>query len=127
MPLIGNGGPIAVPPSDKIDIAQDGTISIIPAGGTINELAVIDRIKLVTPPEEQMKKGLDGLLRFTGGVAEADANQQLDSGSLESSNVSVVEALVGMIEVGRRYEMQVKMMKTAEENAQSATSILRPA
>lgn len=127
LPLIGNGGPIAVPPFDKIDIAQDGTISIIPAGATINELAVIDRIKLVSPPEEQMKKGLDGLLRFTDGVAEADANQTLASGALESSNVSVVEALVGMIEVGRRYELQVKMMKTADENARASTSILRPA
>lgn len=127
LPVIGNGGPIAVPPADKIDIALDGTLSIIPAGQTINELAVVDRIKLVSPPNEQMKKHLDGLLHFTDGVAEADANQQLESGALESSNVSVVDALVGMIEVGRRYELQVKMMKTADDNARSATSILRPA
>jgi flagellar basal-body rod protein FlgF len=126
LPVMGNGGPIAIPPADKIDIGLDGTISIVPAGQASNELAIVDRIKLVDPPRQDMAKGLDGLMRYTGGVAEADANQRVASGSLESSNVNVVNEMVDMIELARRFEMQVKMMKTAEENARSSASLLRP-
>lgn len=126
LPVMGNGGPIAIPPADKIDIGLDGTISVVPAGQQANELAIIDRVKLVNPPLEQMQKGADGLMRFADGEAEADANQRLVSGSLETSNVNVVNEMVDMIELARRFEMQVKMMKTAEENASSAASLLRP-
>lgn len=126
LPVMGNGGPIAIPPADKIDIGLDGTISIVPAGQASNELAIVDRVKLVNPPRQDMRKGLDGLMRYTGGTAEADANQRLASGSLESSNVNVVNEMVDMIELARRFEMQVKMMKTAEENARSSASLLRP-
>lgn len=126
LPVIGNGGPVVVPPASKIDIGADGTISVQPTGQQVNELAVVDRIKLVNPPVAQMQKSKDGLMRFQGGVAEADANQRLVSGSLESSNVSVVNEMVDMIELARRFEMQVKMMKTAEENASAAASLLRP-
>jgi len=126
LPVMGNAGPIAIPPSSKIDIGLDGTISIQPLGQQANELAVVDRIKLVDPPLEQMHKGLDGLMRFDGGVAEADANQRLVSGALETSNVNVVNEMVDMIELARRFQMQVKMMKTAEENATAAASLLRP-
>lgn len=126
LPVMGNGGPIALPPADKIDIGLDGSISIVPAGAQSNELAVVDRVKMVNPPIDQMNKGLDGLLRYRDGAADADANQRLVSGSLESSNVNVVNEMVDMIELARRFEMQVKMMKTAEDNARAAASLLRP-
>jgi flagellar basal-body rod protein FlgF len=126
LPVMGNGGPVALPPADKISIGQDGTISIVPAGQKADELAQIDRIKLVNPPAEQLQKGLDGLMRLREGEAEADANQRLVSGSLETSNVNVVDEMVDMIELARRFELQVKMMRTAEENAKSAASLLRP-
>jgi flagellar basal-body rod protein FlgF len=126
LPVMGNGGPVAIPPADKIDIGEDGTISIVPAGQPSNALAIVDRIKLVNPPTDQLQKGLDGLLRSKDGVAEADANQRLVSGSLETSNVNVVNEMVDMIELARRFEMQVKMMKTAEDDANASASLLRP-
>ena len=126
LPVIGNGGPVAIPPAGNIDIGVDGTISIQPLGQAANELAVVDRIKLVAPPVDKMQKGLDGLMRYSEGTAEADANQRLVSGSLENSNVNVVNEMVDMMELARRFEMQVKVMKTAEDNASSAASLLRP-
>lgn len=127
LPVMGNGGPIALPPFDAIDIGTDGTISIRPQGAAANEVAVIDRIKLVAPQYEQMLKGEDGLMRLKSGEqAEAAAEQRLVSGALEASNVNVVNEMVDMIELSRRFEMQIKMMKTAEDNAQAAASILRP-
>jgi flagellar basal-body rod protein FlgF len=74
-----------------------------------------------------MEKGDDGLFRQRDGeLAEADPAQRLESGALESSNVNVVNEMVDMIELSRRFELQVKMMKTAEESASAAASIVRP-
>jgi flagellar basal-body rod protein FlgF len=127
LPVMGNGGPIAIPPFEKIDIGVDGTVSVRPLGSTAEQLAVVDRIKLVAPQFGQMKKGDDGLFRLKGGAeAEADPAQRLVSGALESSNVNVVNEMVDMIELSRRFELQVKMMKTAEESASAAASIVRP-
>ena len=127
LPVLGNGGPIAIPPYEKIDDGVDGTVSIRPQGSTAEQLAVIDRIKLVAPQFEQMRKGDDGLFRLEGGgEADADPAQRLVSGALVASNVNVVNEMVDMIELSRRFELQVKMMKTADENAQSSASIVRP-
>ncbi len=126
LPVLGNSGPIAIPPAEKIEIATDGTISIRPLGQAANELAVIDRIKLSTPQKEELEKGMDGLVRFKSGEpAVADADARITTGALESSNVNTVSALVDMIELSRKFEMQVKMMKTAEEIDTASTSILK--
>ena len=127
LPVMGNGGPIAVPPFEKIDIGVDGSISIRPLGAGAEQLALVDRIKLVAPQYDQMVKGDDGLMRLKGGgEAEADPAQRIVSGSLQSSNVNVVNEMVDMIELSRRFELQVKMMKTAQENANASASIVRP-
>ncbi len=126
LPVIGSGGPIAIPPAEKIEIAADGTISIRPIGQSVGELAIIEQIKLVNPQLSDMYKGRDGLMRLQdGGQAEPDAAAQLVSGSLKSSNVNVVDAMVDMIELSRRFEMQVKMMKTAGDIEQGSASIMR--
>ncbi len=127
LPVIGNGGPVAIPPAEKIEIGADGTISIRPLGQAVNELAVIDRIKLVNPPLDQLRKGDDGLLRMAdGSEADFDAVQRLAAGALEASNVNIVNEMVDMIEFARRFEMQVKLMQTAQENADAGASMLRP-
>jgi flagellar basal-body rod protein FlgF len=127
LPVLGNGGPIALPPYEQIDIGVDGTVSIRPLGAGAEQLAVIDRIKLVAPQFDAMEKGDDGLFRLRdGAVADADPAQRLVSGALVSSNVNVVNEMVDMIELSRRFELQVKMMKTAEENSQASASVVRP-
>lgn len=125
-PVMGNGGPIAVPPFEKLEIGVDGTISIQPVGQAPNALAVVDRIKLVNPPLGQMEKGTDGLMRVKDGKdAAADAAVQLSSGVLESSNVNAVEAMVRMIELGRQFETQIKMMRAAQENDAASAQLMR--
>lgn len=129
LPVLGNGGaPIAIPQSQKVEIGNDGTISALPIGQPNNALAIIDRIKLVNPEPGQLEKGEDGLVRQKNGDnAEPDASVQLVTGALETSNVSVVNSMVEMIELSRSYEMQVKMMKSAEENDSAVTQIMKMA
>lgn len=126
LPVLGNGGPIVLPPHEKIEIAADGTITVLPEGATPEALAVIDRIKLVNPAVQELIKGEDGLLRMQeGAVADADAATLLVSGAVESSNVNVADALVNMIELSRKFEFQVKMMKTAQELDASSARLMQ--
>jgi len=85
----------------------------------------LSRSRLVDPPAAELRKSTDGLLRTADGQpAPAEPNVRLASGALESSNVNVVEAMVGMIALSRQFELQMKMMQTADQNAQRAQSLL---
>jgi flagellar basal-body rod protein FlgF len=124
--VMGTGGPIAIPPSEKIEIGGDGTITLRPLGQSAATLATADQIKLVNPPKEMLQKGPDGLFRLKdGSPAPADPNVRIQTGSLESSNVSAVDAMVTMITLARQYEMQVRMMRIAEDNDAAAAEIVR--
>jgi flagellar basal-body rod protein FlgF len=126
LPVMGNSGPIALPPAEKAEIGSDGTISVRPPGVEPNELVVVDRIKLVKPPPGSLQKDNDGLLRLKdGSTAEADPTLGLLSGALTSSNVNGVNEMVDMIELSRRFELQVRMMKVAEESSAASASLLR--
>lgn len=125
-PIMGEGGPVALPPAVKVEIGRDGTISIQPKGAGPETLSIVDRVKLVNPPVSTLHKGADGLAYTNDGVeAEPDAMVLLQSGQLEQSNVNVAKTLVNMIELARQYEMQVNVIKTSEENADAAASLMR--
>ncbi len=125
-PVLGNGGPIAIPPYQKLEIGADGTISIQPMGQEAATLAVVDRIRLVKPPHETLKKGEDGLIRTRNGEpAPPDAGVRLITGAVEGSNVSSVQALVTMIELARQFEMHVNLLREAKEADTSATRVLQ--
>lgn len=116
LPVIGNGGPIAIPPAQKVTIGSDGTITIIPIGQNADAPAVVDRIKLVRAENQELTKSSDGLIRHKQGIdLEANGSVKLVTGSLEASNVNVVDSMVNMISLARQYEAQVKVMKNAEE------------
>lgn len=125
-PVLGDGGPINVPPYTSIFFARDGQISIVAQGQTPDTTAAVGRIKLVNPPEETLERGDDGLFRLKDGSdAPADAAVTIGSGVLESSNVNAAAAMVNMIELARQFEMQVKAIRTAEENAAAASQLMR--
>ncbi len=125
--VIGDGGPIALPlPLSKIDIAADGTLSIRPQGAPVEVLAEVGQLKLVNPELSQMEKGSDGLFRLKDGTPAAqDINVRLSNGMLEGSNVNPIEEMVSMIELQRHYELQVKMMKKADELDMRGNMLLR--
>ncbi|URW75538.1 flagellar basal body rod protein FlgF [Sphingomonas donggukensis] len=126
-PVMGSGGPITVPPAQKVMIAGDGTLSIIPMGaqpGT--EPQVIDRIRLANPEGSQTVKGLDNLLHVKGGgVLPEDLDATVQTAALEQSNVNLTEALVDMIENQRSYEVQANLLKEAKSMDESSASLMR--
>lgn len=128
LPVKGDGGQIAIPPDTEVSIGGDGTISTVPTGPIPSQVVTVGRLKLVNPPEKQLVRGDDGMFRLkSGAAAVADPNVQVASGSLEGSNVSMVDAMVDMISVARQFEMQMKVLKTASDDAQHAGQILNVA
>jgi flagellar basal-body rod protein FlgF len=125
-PVLGDGGPISLPPFESLEIARDGTISIRPQGQEASGMAVVERIRLVNPPAVDLVRGEDGLMRLAdGSSAPADAAVALRGGMLEGSNVNPITAMVELIEQARSFEMQVKLMSEAEENDRASTELTK--
>ena len=123
--VLGDSGPITIPPDTEVSIAKDGTISTVAGGTQTSAVSVVGRLKLVNPPEATLERGGDSLFHIKGGgVAPADANVQLAAGSVEGSNVNTVEEMVNMITLARKFDMQMKMLQSADNNAQKSGSIL---
>lgn len=126
-PVMGSGGPITVPPHDRIMIADDGTVSIVPPGADPSQPpTVIDKLKLVSDQGSKTIKGLDNLLHVRGGgVLPPDLDGKVQTGSLEQSNVNLTQALVDMIENQRSYEVQANLLRDAKSMDESAASLMR--
>jgi flagellar basal-body rod protein FlgF len=123
--IAGDGGPITVPPDVTVAIGGDGTISSIETTTKPGAPTVLGRLKLVNPPEADLVRGDDGLFRLKSGApAPADPAVAVAGGALEGSNVNPIDSMVNMIGLARSFEMQMSMMKNAENNAAKATQIL---
>ncbi|MBP7132837.1 MAG: flagellar basal-body rod protein FlgF [Aquabacterium sp.] len=120
LPVMGDGGPINLPPDTKVNIAPDGTVSVRQQDGNVTP---VGRLKLVTP-EAKLVRGDDGLFRSPDGDLPADATAQLQDGALEGSNVNPIETMVSMITAARQFEAQIKMMQTAEQDEKAAAQLL---
>lgn len=127
LPVMGNAGPIAVPPNTKIEIGSNGTVSVIPSGQGVEAPAVIDRLKLVNPEAGTLSKMEDGLFRQLDNpdILPPAAEVTVISGFLEASNVSAVHELTSMLMLARQYEMHVKLMATAKENSESSSRLIQ--
>ena len=124
-PVLGDGGPITLTAYDNIQIGRDGTITVMPVGQAGGEIAVLDRIKLVNPDIQTVKRNARGLFTTPEVEQPADADITLATESLENSNVNAVNALVTMIELSRQFETQVKLMNAAKDNDVAAAQLLK--
>ncbi len=123
--VLGDAGPISIPPDTEITIAKDGTLSTVPTTNQKNGVISVGRVKLTNPPEDQMVRGDDGLFRTRdGNPAEADAAVTVVAGSLEGSNVNTVEAMVNMITLARQFDTHMKLLQHADDNAKKSSTIL---
>jgi flagellar basal-body rod protein FlgF len=124
--VMGNAGPVAIPPAESLSIARDGTVSIRPLGSGADTSVVVDRMKLVNPPSHALSKNADGTISDANTLAyEADPNVRIVQGMLEMSNVNSVESMVNMISMQRHFETQIKAMDKAEELDSASSTLLR--
>lgn len=122
MPVLGDGGPINIPPNSAVEIGSDGTIS---AKAPNQKPTTVGRLKLVTPETtQQLTRGDDGLFRAADGDLPANPAARLQDGALEGSNVSPVETMVAMIAAGRQFEQQMKLLQIAQTQGQQSAKLL---
>ena len=121
--VLGDGGPITVPPNSIISIGGDGSISSVNDGVNPGPSTALDRLKLVNPDEKTLVRGVDGLFNTNGAPAPSDPTVRVVNGALESSNVSVVHAMVNMIALARQFDVQMKLMQNAESNDSRAAQL----
>ncbi|MCF8707428.1 flagellar basal-body rod protein FlgF [Rhizorhapis sp. SPR117] len=125
-PVLGEGGPITLPPADSISIGKDGSIWIVPQGGDLAQPQQIEKLKLVSAKGSEISKGIDGLFHeVNGGALPEDPDASVTSQALEGSNVNPTDALVQMIDASRAWETQIKMITTAKELDDSGASLMR--
>jgi flagellar basal-body rod protein FlgF len=123
--VLGDTGPITIPPQTAVTIATDGTVSTVATDGVPNAVNIIGRIKLVNPNNTNMVHGDDGLYRQSDGTAAtADESVQLAPGFIESSNVNPVESMVTMINLARQFDLHMKMLTTVDGDESKASAIL---
>ncbi|HET7312717.1 flagellar basal body rod protein FlgF [Salinisphaera sp.] len=128
--LSSNGRPIVLPLNATITIAADGTISALGGGAEPNTVSQVGQLKLAASGDNAVIRGGDGLFHAiapNGGPAgplRADGTVRVAPGALEGSNVSATEAMVSMIGDARQFEMQMKMLSLADENARDANKLL---
>lgn len=123
--VLGEGGPIIVPPDSRISIGQDGTVSVTTNGQSAASVTNVGQLKLVNPSRGDVVKGQDGLFRMRSGApADSDRSVIVVGGTLEASNVNAVTAMVDMINLARQFEMQMKLIQNTESNEQRAAQLL---
>lgn len=114
----------------SITIGEDGVMSALVAGSTApTQIGAIQLADFINPAGLQPMG--DNLLKETaasGAATRGTPGQtglgQTLQGSLESSNVNVVEELVNMIETQRAYEMNSKAISTSDQMLQYASNNL---
>ncbi len=122
--IMGDGGPISIPPDVAISIAKDGTISTVNNGTLPGPSNILGRLKLVNPDTNTLERKPDGLFGTKdNSIVEADASVSVANGALEGSNVNVVDAMVNMISLARQFETQMKLIQNAENNADKASQL----
>jgi flagellar basal-body rod protein FlgF len=125
-PVIGTGGPVTLPPADRIAIDAEGRITIVPAGGDPGQPQEVARLRLVSAQGSDAVKGLDGLFRVRGGGAlPDDPDARVTSGHLEGSNVNATATLVDMIEASRSWDTQLKLISDARDNDAASADLMR--
>lgn len=125
-PVIGEGGPVTIPPADEIRIDKDCTLWIVPPGGDPAAPQKVDRLKLANPAGSDVVKHIDGLFRVKGGgILPGDPTASVTRGALEGSNVNATQALVAMIDASRQWETQIKLLTTARELDTDTASLMR--
>ena len=116
---------MTLPPDQNVSFSKDGTVSSIPVGTQLTNGTIIGRLKLVNPPDNTMVRGDDGLFRTKDGkAADLDPAVAIAGGSIEGSNVSVVESMVSMINLARQFDMHMKLLQNAQSDDEKASQIL---
>lgn len=122
LPVRGEQGPITLPEGySQVQIQANGAVYVVLRGES--DPTLIDHIKLVDPDQRELMRRGDGLFE-SAQLQPLDSLVRLESGALEMSNVNVAQAMVQMIEQNRLFDLNIRMVQTAEQNSRNASQLV---
>jgi flagellar basal-body rod protein FlgF len=122
-PLLGEGGPITLPPHTAVEIGTDGTISVLTEGAA--QMQVVDKLRLVNAEGAELTKNEAGLIVSRDGAPlPADAAVKVSPRSLEGSNVSAVEEMVATMSLNRSFEIQMRLFKASDSMNEAGNRLI---
>jgi flagellar basal-body rod protein FlgG len=110
--------------AQSVTIAPDGTVSVtMPGQATAQSVGQLQLANFVNPAGLEPRGGnlfAETTASGTPNTSAAGSNGlgTLQQGFVETSNVNVVEELVGMIQTQRAYEMNSKAIQTSDQMLQ---------
>jgi flagellar basal-body rod protein FlgF len=111
-PVLGNNGPIRFQQTDKqINIAADGTITVLEGTNRIDSIRAKLRIVNFTQPQRLRKEGSNLYSLGEGNAAQPDTKSALHQGFIERSNVNSIHEMSRLIEVSRTYTQIASMLQ----------------
>ena len=131
--VLGNGGPIAVPPGLMVSINPDGTVyAKDPAQPPNAPSVLIDQLRLRDATDTNLGRREDGLFKVDGepngtDIALGDTQPRLIPQALEGSNVSAIEAMTRLIDHSRSFETQIRIIKETKGLDESGASMMKTA
>jgi len=121
--LLGEGGPITLPPHTAVEIGTDGTISVLTEGAA--QMQVVDKLKLVNAEGAELTKNEAGLIVTRDGAnLAADPAVSVKPRSLEGSNVSAVEEMVATMSLNRSFEIQMRLFKASDSMNEAGNRLI---
>jgi len=129
--VLGQNGPITVPPGSRISIASDGSIYAKDPNQPGNAPGIlVDRLKILDASQVQFERREDGLFKVAGQAngttfQSGPIPPELIPNSLEGSNVSAIEAMTKMLDHSRTFELQVKIMKETKSLDESGATLMK--
>jgi flagellar basal-body rod protein FlgF len=120
--VLGVGGPITIPVGAKIQISEDGAVyTQIPGNSFLNQAG---KLKIVNPPTAILSRAEDGLFEVPGGQGTVDPNAKVVQGAVELGNVNPTQSMIEMISQSRMFDLNIKTIQSADQNARSANELL---
>jgi flagellar basal-body rod protein FlgF len=129
--VLGEGGPITIPPGLMVNINPDGSIyardpaQVGPAADVL-----IDRLRLRDVSNVSLGRRGDGLFKVSEkpdgtDIALGDRLPEVIPQALEGSNVSAIEAMTRLIDQSRSFETQIRIIKEMKGLDESGSSMMK--
>ena len=118
--------PIQIPANRSITFSGNGEIIIEPVGAEAGTRVRVGQIAMTSGVDLKLKKFPDGEIRpVDGKVPEIDQKPRVIQHNVELSNVNITDELVNSIEDQRQYEINIKLISTAQEIDEGTSSLMR--
>jgi flagellar basal-body rod protein FlgF len=117
--------PIILPPFSAIKFSDNGEVLVREPGSLSGDFTSIGFLGSTAARAEDLTKSLDGKIRkLDGSVPDPDQSGLFSQGVLEGSNVNAIEEMVFNIDMQRQFEINVKLIKQAEEIDKAGTKLM---